>query len=46
VQNLAFRLRGIGKGVDDDMIMAKIITTLPAKYNAFKSVWTVIPESA
>jgi len=46
VQNLAFRLRGIGKEVDDDTIMAKIITTLPAKYNAFKSVWTVILESA
>ena len=46
VQNLTFRLHDIGKQVDDDMIMAKITTTLSSKYHAVKNSWGNVPESA
>ncbi|XP_039303435.1 uncharacterized protein LOC120357335 [Solenopsis invicta] len=32
--------------IDDDTIMAKIMSTLPSKYRAFKTTWANVPESA
>ncbi|XP_025992928.1 uncharacterized protein LOC105198604 [Solenopsis invicta] len=45
VQNHAFRLRDIRKEINDDMIIAKITSTLPSKYRAFKTTWANVPES-
>lgn len=39
VQNLAQQLRDIGQNIDDVSIMAKILGSLPPKYNAFRTAW-------
>ena len=39
VENLARQLQDIDEAVSNTMIMAKILSTLPAKYNAFVSAW-------
>ncbi|CAB0041120.1 unnamed protein product [Trichogramma brassicae] len=45
IENLASQLKDIGQPVHEVMIMAKIISTLPAKYNAFISAWDSVPEA-
>ena len=39
VENIARQLKDIGEEVSDTMIMAKLLSTLPTKYNTFASVW-------
>lgn len=43
VENLALQLRDVGETVSDVAIMAKIIASLPSKYNAFKTAWDSVP---
>uniref|UniRef100_A0ABD2X129 Reverse transcriptase Ty1/copia-type domain-containing protein n=1 Tax=Trichogramma kaykai TaxID=54128 RepID=A0ABD2X129_9HYME len=45
IENLASQLKDIGQPVPEVMIMAKIISTLPSKYNAFISAWDSVPEA-
>lgn len=44
VQNLAQQLRDIGQNIDDVSIMAKILGSLPPKYNAFRTAWDSMDE--
>ncbi|KMQ87289.1 integrase core domain protein [Lasius niger] len=44
VQNLAQQLKDIGQNIDDVSIMAKILGSLPHKYNAFKTAWDSMDE--
>lgn len=44
VQNLAQQLQDIGQNIDDVSIMAKILGSLPPKYNAFRTVWDSMDE--
>lgn len=39
IENLAKQLNDIGEKVSDTMIMAKILSTLPVKFNPFISAW-------
>ena len=39
IENLARQLKDIDQGISETMIMAKILSTLPSKYNAFVSAW-------
>jgi len=39
IENMANQLKDIDENVSDIMIMAKILGTLPSKYNAFISAW-------
>ncbi|CAB0028080.1 unnamed protein product [Trichogramma brassicae] len=45
IENIASQLKDIGQTVSDVMIMAKIISTLPSKYNAFISTWDSVPDT-
>uniref|UniRef100_A0ABD2XH93 CCHC-type domain-containing protein n=1 Tax=Trichogramma kaykai TaxID=54128 RepID=A0ABD2XH93_9HYME len=45
IENIASQLKDIGQTVSDVMIMAKIISTLPSKYNAFISAWDSVPDT-
>lgn len=44
VQNLAQQLRNIGQNIDDVSVMAKILGSLPPKYNAFRTAWDSVDE--
>jgi hypothetical protein len=44
VANLGMRLKQLGEPVTDNMVMTKIIMTLPEMYNHFYSAWDSIPE--
>lgn len=44
VQSLAQQLKDVGQMVDDVTIMAKILGSLPSKYNALKRAWDSVPE--
>lgn len=39
IENIANQLKDIDENLSDTMIMAKILGTLPSKYNAFVSAW-------
>ena len=39
IENLANQLKDINEPVSDTMILAKILSTLPMKFNAFVSAW-------
>lgn len=45
IEHLAQQLKDIGQHVDDVMIMAKILGSLPSKYNALRTAWDSVPES-
>ena len=42
VENLDYQLQDIDEAVSNTIVMAKILSTLPAKYNAFDSAWESI----
>lgn len=44
IENIANQLKDIDQAVSDVMIMAKILGTLPSKYNAFVSAWDSVAE--
>ena len=46
LENMANQLKDIGEAVSDIMIMAKIISTLPTKFNAFVSAWDSVPTES
>lgn len=39
VQNMAVKLKGLNQNIDDDMIMSKLLPSLPEKYNHFATAW-------
>ncbi|XP_044762361.1 uncharacterized protein LOC123319442 [Coccinella septempunctata] len=39
LQNLAFRLKSLKQEVSDEMLISKILSTLPEKYRFFKTAW-------
>ena len=39
VQNLAGKLADVGENVSDFAVMAKILASLPPKFNALKTAW-------
>lgn len=39
LQNIAFRLKTLNESISDDMLMAKILSSLPDTYSYFASVW-------
>ena len=39
VENMARQLKDLGENVSNDMIMAKLIGSLPSQYNAFVTAW-------
>ncbi|XP_049792584.1 uncharacterized protein LOC126199700 [Schistocerca nitens] len=45
IQNLALQLRNLAEKVSDVAVMAKVIASLPSKYNAFKTAWDSVPAS-
>ncbi|XP_014211941.1 uncharacterized protein LOC106641878 [Copidosoma floridanum] len=45
IENLANQLKDVGENVSDVMIMAKILGTLPPKFNAFISAWDSMAEA-
>ena len=46
VENIARQLKDIDEAVSETMIMAKILSTLPMKYNAFVSAWESVAAEA
>lgn len=43
IRNIAFKLKQLKIEVSDDMVMAKILYTLPDQYHAFISAWESTP---
>lgn len=39
LENLRYRLKGIKYEIDDEMLMSKILTTLPESYKHFSTAW-------
>lgn len=44
IENLSFRLNSIDQKIDDDMIMSKILSTLPDEYRYFLAAWESSPK--
>jgi len=45
IQNMARQLRDVGEAMSDVAIMAKILGSLPSKYNALITAWdSVSPD--
>lgn len=44
LRNLAYRLKALGEYITDDMIIAKILTTLPDRYKFFASAWESVTK--
>jgi len=45
VENMARQLKDVGEAVSDVTIMAKILESLPSKYNAFVTAWDSVEEA-
>ncbi|XP_076285580.1 uncharacterized protein LOC143211633 [Lasioglossum baleicum] len=45
VQNIASQLKDLGEAVSDTAIMAKVLGSLPSKYNALQTTWDSVPEA-
>lgn len=45
VENIAFKLKTLCEKVSDNMIISKILSTLPECYNPFKTAWDSSPIS-
>lgn len=45
VENMARQLKDVGEAVSDVTIMAKILGSLPSKYNAFVTAWDSVEEA-
>ena len=45
VENIANQLKDIGQEISQVMVMAKMLSTLPTKYNAFISAWDNLQET-
>jgi len=45
VENMARQLKDVGETVSDVTIMAKILGSLPSKYNAFVTAWDSVEEA-
>lgn len=43
LENLAFRLKALNNAVPDNMLVSKILTTLPERYGYFLSAWDSTP---
>ena len=39
LQNMAFRLKSLKQDISNEMLMSKILSTLPEKYKYFKTAW-------
>jgi len=39
LKNLAYRLKALGENITDDIVISKILTTLPDTYKFFASAW-------
>lgn len=39
LQNMAFRLKSLKQDITDEMLMSKILSTLPDRYKYFKTAW-------
>lgn len=39
VQNMAVKLKSLNQNIDDDMIMSKLLSSLPDKYKHFATAW-------
>lgn len=44
LENLAFRLKALNQNIEENMLISKIITTLPEQYRHFRSAWESTPE--
>lgn len=45
LENLAHRLKAMGNKIDDNMLISKILTTLPDQYRHFISAWESTAET-
>lgn len=45
IENLAYRLKNIGEKVNDNMLISKILSTLPDTYNTFTTAWDSTTKS-
>ncbi|KAL6427159.1 hypothetical protein ACFW04_008660 [Cataglyphis niger] len=45
IKNLVSQLRDVGQQVDEINIMAKILDSIPAKYNTLVSAWDSVPSA-
>lgn len=45
IENLAYKLRNLKQSIDDNMIISKILSTLPEKYKYFSTAWDSTPDS-
>lgn len=43
LENLAYRLRALNQTIDDEMLMSKILSTLPESYRHFRTAWESTP---
>ena len=46
VQNMASQLKDLGEAISDTAIMAKVLGSLPVKYNALQTAWDSVPEES
>jgi len=44
LKNLAYRLKALGENITDDMVISKILTTLPDAYKFFVSAWESVTK--
>jgi len=44
LKNLAYRLKALGENITDDMMISKILTTLPDAYKFFASAWESVTK--
>ena len=44
VQNMASQLKDLGEAISDTAIMAKVLGSLPVKFNALQTAWDSVPE--
>lgn len=44
IQNMATQLKDVGENISD--VMAKILGSLPSKYNALQTAWNSVAENS
>ncbi|XP_029166930.1 uncharacterized protein LOC114937581 [Nylanderia fulva] len=44
LKNIVFRLKALGVNITDEMLISKILTTLPEKYKFFASAWESVSK--